>query len=349
MEWPPVTVVMPVRNEARFFGRSLTAVLDQDYPGELEIVVVDGQSTDGTRDIVARAAQDERPLRTPQLVDNPRRTVPFAMNLGLGVASGEFVIRVDGHCEIARDYVTRCVDLLEATGAECVGGIIENVGETRTARAIGFAQGSRFGGGGARFRTGGQSGRVDTVAFGAYRHEVFDALGLFDEELTRNQDDEFNFRLIQAGGTIWFDPSLRTRYYSRASLRRLWRQYYEYGFYKVRVIQKRRGVASWRHLVPACLVTSLGAATLVGLVGGRWRPFAVIVGSYCAVNVAFAVWTTRKEVTLAPGMAGACAIMHIGYGIGFLMGAWKWRHLFGSSADQTGGATVTSDDMRADI
>jgi cellulose synthase/poly-beta-1,6-N-acetylglucosamine synthase-like glycosyltransferase len=196
-----VTIIMPIRNEAAFIHRSLGAVIAQDYPQQcLQILVVDGMSTDNTRAIVIDLAARHPNIR---LLDNPRQTVPAALNRALQEAQGDIIIRVDGHCEIAPDYIRRCLEAFEQPGADCIGGPLVTVGNNTLARAIALAQSSPFGVGGVAFRTGSSNGRyVDTLAFGAYRREVFDRIGRFDEELIRNQDDEFNFRLIQAGGKI---------------------------------------------------------------------------------------------------------------------------------------------------
>ncbi len=253
-----VSVIMPVRNEARYIRRSLGAVLAQDYlPQNMEVLIVDGMSDDGTRGIIRSMLEDLKiarrvssPVQNINIIDNPSRTVSAGFNSALRRARGAVIVRVDGHCEILPDYIRCCVEVLERTGAQCVGGPMAAVGESWVSRGIALALSSFFGVGGAPFRLSSKrQGYVDTVAFGAYRREVFDKLGGFDEDLVRNQDDEFNFRLIQAGGRIWLDPSIRSVYYSRAGLRSLWRQYFQYGFYKVLVIRKRGAVSSPRHLV----------------------------------------------------------------------------------------------------
>jgi glycosyltransferase involved in cell wall biosynthesis len=324
MRFPPVTIIMPIRNEAGFIQRSLGAVLAQNYPEEcLQVIVADGMSSDGTREIV-REMVGEYPRAS--LIDNPGRIVPTALNAALAEAQGEVIIRVDGHCQIAPDYVQRCVEALERTGADCVGGPMVTVGETDVAEGIALAQSSFFGVGGVAFRTGSDRGRyVDTVAFGAYRREVFDRIGTFDEELVRNQDDEFNFRLTQAGGKIWLDPSIRSVYYSRASLPGLWRQYFEYGLYKVRLIQKRGAVPSWRHLVPVTFVLSLLASLLLALFTGQRRWALSVAGPYAAANLAASAWTARNRWRLFPFLPLAFATLHMAYGLGFLSGLWRWR------------------------
>ncbi|MEW5721076.1 MAG: glycosyltransferase family 2 protein [Chloroflexota bacterium] len=209
MDKPPlVTIIMPIRNEGRHIARALDAVLNQDYPRDrIEILVVDGMSNDNTRALVQTFAAHDPRLR---LLDNPEHIVPTALNRGIYAARGAVIIRVDGHAEIARDYVRRCIEGLGRVEADCIGGPITTVGETWIARGIALAQSSPFGVGNAAFRYSNRAQYVDTLAFGAYRRKIFDRVGLFDEELVRNQDDEFNFRLARAGGKIWLDPSIRS-------------------------------------------------------------------------------------------------------------------------------------------
>lgn len=316
---------MPVRNEAAYIERSLSSVLAQTYsPERLEVLVADGMSDDDTRARVTSLA-GHHPV-TVRLLDNPERTVPFAMNRALREAKGEIIVRVDGHCEIPPDYVSRCVALLAQTGADCVGGCLETLGETAMARAIALAQSSRFGVGSATFRTGSAEAReVDTLAFGAYRQAVFERIGNFDEELTRNQDDEFNLRLTQGGGRIWLEPAITVRYYSRASLSGLWRQYYQYGLYKVLVIRKRGGLASWRHLVPALFVLALTASTVLALATRESRWLGLVAGPYVLANLAASALTARLHPRLMPRLPAIFAILHLSYGLGFLRGLTKWR------------------------
>jgi glycosyltransferase involved in cell wall biosynthesis len=337
--YPFVTVIMPIRNEAAYIRRSLGAVLSQDYPPDrMEVLVVDGMSEDGTREIVRKTADRRRPtadspsrsvvgsLPSVFLLDNPARIVPTALNIGLRHARGEVIIRVDGHCEIAPNYVRRCVEVLQETGADNVGGVCITVGETSVARAIGLAQSSLFGVGNVAFRVGRSTPEcVDTVPFGAYRREVFERIGGFDEELMRNQDDEFNFRLTQAGGKIWLDPSIRSTYHSRATLRGLWRQYFQYGLYKVRVMQKRRGIPSWRHLVPGAFVLGLCGSVLLALVTRQPLWALGVAGPYAVANGVASLWTARRDPRALPFLPLAFATLHLAYGLGFLWGLWRWR------------------------
>ena len=319
---PFVTIIMPICNEAHFIERSLGAVLTQDYPTDcLEVLVVDGMSKDSTRAIVQQAVDKARAAGnniSVALIDNPARIVPTALNIGVQRARGAVIVRVDGHCLIAHDYVHQCVSALARSGADNVGGLQRPAQGSWISQALALATSSPFGVGNARFRYLEQPGWVDTVYLGAFRRDVFARIGGFDEDLVRNQDDEFNFRLAQAGGKIWLDPTIRSVYYGRTDLRSLWRQYYQYGFYKVRVIQKRRAVASLRHLIPAMFVLCLFTSILSALISGRrWLAWSV-AGPYVLANSVVSIATARSDFRLLP------LTLHFAYGIGFVAGIWRW-------------------------
>ena len=332
--WPFVTVVMPVRNEADFIETSLGAVLAQDYPADrFEILVADGMSTDETRALIRGLSGGPVPVG---ILDNPGRIVPTGLNLALKQARGEIIVRVDGHCKIARDYVRRCVEHLEEGDAAGVGGPIETLGNTYRAQAIAIAMSSNFGVGGSAFRTGrSEPTYVDTVAFPAYPKRILDEMGPYDEELVRNQDDEYNYRLRKAGHRLLLAPDVRSEYFSRATIRSLWRQYRQYGFWKVRVLQKHPRQMRARQFAPPLLAFALLASGLLALVPsplqlpGRWL-FGGVSGLYLAANLAASVITAARSgwrfLPLLPILYGA---LHLGYGLGFLLGllrfAGRWR------------------------
>ncbi|HKR13092.1 MAG TPA: sugar transferase [Pyrinomonadaceae bacterium] len=328
--WPTVSVVMPVRNEAAFIRRSLDAVLAQDYPAErMEVIVADGMSTDGTQQIVHSFQAQHPELK---LINNPGKIVPTGLNLAIAQSHGEVIVRVDGHCEIAADYVRRCVDHLlhDDAGDEVdgVGGPLETIGETPVARMIAVAMSSVFGVGGAAFRTSNKTMLTDTVAFPAYRRSMVERAGPFDTELVRNQDDEYNYRLRKMGAKILLASDVRCRYYSRSSLSSLGRQYFQYGYWKVRVLQKHSGQMQARQFAPplfagACLLFLL----LLPLTPVAGYLLAAAVGSYALANITASIFSLRKnKYKLLPLLPIVFATMHLAYGLGFLTGLGRfWK------------------------
>ncbi|MBN1120865.1 MAG: glycosyltransferase family 2 protein [Anaerolineae bacterium] len=320
---PTVTIIMPIRNEADFIARSLGAVLAQDYPARLiDILIADGMSSDGTREIIGEiaAAQPDRRL---VLIDNPGQIVPTGLNTSLKYAQGQIIIRVDGHCEIAPDYVSNCVAHLNNGEADAVGGSIKTTAETTVGQVIAAAMSSPFGVGGSAFRTvSNKTMLVDTVPFPAYTRAVIERTGPFDEELVRNQDDEYNYRLRKLGGTILLAANIHSTYTSRSTLLSLWRQYYQYGFYKVRVIQKHPMQARPRQFAPLLFVLSLisGIVLAVFVPVVRILLIALIVAYILANLTASLITAQRADWRLLPLLPVAFVILHISYGLGFLIG-----------------------------
>jgi len=312
-----VSVIVPIRNEANFISATLDSVLDQTFPAaRTQVVVLDGLSTDGTRDILECYRRDHSHL---QVLDNPDRTVPVALNLGIQVATGDVIVRVDGHCHIAPDYVERCVALLAESGAANVGGPMRPRGEGAISRAVAIATCSRFGIGNARFHYSQRQEYVDTVYLGAFRKEVLDELGGYDEELVRNQDDELNYRIRQAGYSILLSPDIVSTYMPRDSLRAVWRQYQQYGFWKVRVIEKHRASMQLRHLAPSSLVVALLASVGAYAVSRRVRmliPWFV----YLSADLAAALLNAGRSPLQAVRVALVFPCLHLSYGMGFLAG-----------------------------
>ncbi|MDQ6891361.1 MAG: glycosyltransferase family 2 protein [Acidobacteriota bacterium] len=323
---PFVSVLMPVRNEVAFIERSLGAVLRQTYPADrMEILVADGLSDDGTAESVASLTKADARIR---LLRNPGKIVSTGLNTALTKARGDIVIRIDGHCEVAPDYVIRCVEHLLRGEADAVGGPLETVGEDELSRTIAIAMSSVFGVGGVAFRTTtGWSGLVDTVAFPAFTRFVIDRTGPFDEELVRNQDDEYNYRLRELGGRILLSASVRCRYFSRSSLRSLWRQYFQYGYWKVRVMQKHPAQMRWRQFVPPLFTGFLLVSALFSPIHAlaRWL-FAGVLAAYLVANLLATFSSVSRgswpAVALLPV---AFAAMHFAYGLGFLRGLIAFR------------------------
>ncbi len=327
---PFVSTIMPIRNEADFIERALRSILNNNYPAEkMEVLVVDGMSSDGTREIVHRLSEDDSRVR---MLDNPKRIVPAAMNIGLKAARGDLFIRIDGHAEIPTDFIVKSVQCLrEHPQAWIAGGHIRTVADSYTGRAIAAAMRSPIGVGNSRFRLGDYEGWVDTLAFGVHYKWIVDKVGYFDEELVRNQDDEFNLRIILAGGKIWMSKAIQSTYFSRGSLRKLWRQYFQYGFWRIRTLQKHRRPASLRQLAPLLLVSSMLFFALACL---AWRPLwpllAVEAALYVLGLVIGAVDVGRKAGwRYAPAAPLVFAILHLAYGTGSLWGIVRFCILKG--------------------
>ncbi|HLH29636.1 MAG TPA: glycosyltransferase family 2 protein [Terriglobia bacterium] len=338
---PLVTVLMPIRNEEQYIAEAVTAVLNQTYPSDkIEILVVDGMSDDRTRQIINSLPS----ASSIRILDNPKRIVPAGLNIGIRAARGEIIARVDGHAVIEPSYVASVVSMLNGGNLACVGGPIETVNSTFTGKTIAEAMSSRFGVGNSAFRTSDFEGFVDTLAFPSYPAWVFASTGLFDEELVRCQDDEFNYRLRKLGGRIFLTSKIRSRYYARGHLSKLWKQYFQYGFWKVRVFQKHSSMMQTRHFIPTLFLLSL-VSTLLGAL--LWKPMllmtAAIAGFYLLISVVFSTAiAAKKDWRYVFVLPLVFAILHTSYGSGFLVGlvkfASRWRGgEFAAAAESTAG------------
>jgi len=321
---PFISIISPVRNEDKYISKCLSSMVCQSYPNEnYEIIVVDGLSDDGTRKIIERFQQQYKNIK---LLDNPSQTVPQALNIGLSHAKGNVIVRVDGHAIIEKDYLSKCVKYLQRTRVECVGGVIESVNETFIGKAIALAMAYPFGVGNAHFRTSGKEGFVDTIAFGAYRREVFDKIGYFDEELVRCQDDEFNYRLRKFGGKIFLTPKIKSYYYPRANLKKLWHQYFSYGLWKIRVLQKHFKRMQLRQFVPPAFVSSLITTGILGIFSNTMLfAFYSVTLMYMvtALFVSFKI-SIKSEFKYFTVLPIIFPILHVSYGLGFLWGIVKF-------------------------
>jgi succinoglycan biosynthesis protein ExoA len=316
-----VTVMVPMLNEARLLPTFVSDLADQDYSGAVEFLFADGGSTDGSREILASAMESHD---LPCLVlENPGVTVSHGLNRCIEAASGDLLVRMDCHSRYPPDYVRLCVEAAEDTGAAVVGGVVVAAGSTPTERAVAYAMESPFGGiGWTRFGRSRSRHEVDTVTFGAFRRDVFDAVGPYDVALVRNQDDELSFRIRQAGGTIVLDPTIRVYYKPRGSFRELASQYFEYGRWKVPIMRKHRGIVSGRSLAPPLFVGSLAVLAASAAVSAPARKLlaleAGLYGSSLALASLDAV-KSRGSVRLLPMVATAFTTFHFAYGAGFLL------------------------------
>lgn len=324
-----ITIMLPVRNEGGYLKNCLSAALNQQYPtDQMEILLADGMSTDGTREIIQTFQKNYPNLK---LIDNPEGIVPTGLNAALRIAKGEIIIRVDGHTIIAPDYVKQCVEAFERTRADNVGGRMTAIGKGSFAEAVACATSSPFGVGGARFHYSEQEEWVDTVYMGAWRREVFERIGLFDEELVRDQDDELNYRLRENGGKILLCPSIKSQYFVRSTPTSLWKQYYQYGYWKVRVMQKHPRQMRMRQFIPPAFVASLLFSIVLAFFSpvGGWM-LAGIGGAYLMANVSASVVTAARKgwrhLLLLPV---AFATLHVSYGLGFLVGLVRFANRWG--------------------
>jgi glycosyltransferase involved in cell wall biosynthesis len=317
---PSVSVVLPCRNEQGYIHDCLESILKQELPeGGLEILVADGMSTDGTREYLQRMAQSHPQIR---VLENPGRIVSTGLNAAIRAARGDIIVRMDAHTSYAPDYVRQCLAVLDETGADNVGGPIQTTATKYMERAIRAAYHSSFAVGGSRSHFAGYEGYVDTVCYGCWERGLFERIGYFDEELVRNQDDEHNFRLTRAGGKIYQSTRIRSWYHVRGSLKALFRQYMQYGYWKVLVILKHRMPASWRHVVPG---TFVGCLALLAVGGLLWVPawwMALWLALVYAVTLLFAaaVLASSTAWILFPVLPVVIACYHFGYGYGFLRG-----------------------------
>ncbi len=318
-ERPLVSIVIPMRNEAPTIGALLDGVLAQDYPADrLEVLVVDGASDDGSAATVEAYARRDPRVR---LLHNPRRIVPTALNLAIRAARGAVICRIDAHTRVASDYVRNGIEVLERTGADNVGGPMHAVGGGWFGDAVAAATASRFGIG-SYFHFGTEEREVDTVYLGMWPRRVFERVGLFDEEFVRNQDDEFNYRLRKAGGRVLLTPTMRSWYQNRATLTGLLRQYYQYGEWKVRVLQRHPRQMSWRHFVPPAFVAGLAVLTLLSAVA----PLPALALRMLSALYALVVLAVSTRIAWGRGigaiLATALAFMsiHLAWGAGFLNG-----------------------------
>ena len=349
---PLVTVVLPCRNEARHIEDCLKSIFEQQEPeGGFEIIIADGMSDDGTREVIRRMQDgSQKPEVSGQLsvvscpvirvIDNPGRTVSQGLNAAIRAARGQVIVRMDAHTEYAPDYIRCCLETLNETGADNVGGPARTKAETSTQKANAAAYHSPFSAGGARFHDVNYEGCVDTVTYGCWPRSTFEKFGLFDEELVRNQDDEHNLRITRGGGKIYQSPKIRSWYRPRASLTGLFRQYLQYGYWKVRVMQKHKRLASWRHLVPAAFVLVMALLFLISVfycLAAAFYPLSPVpnafaswllrleLGAYGVAMLLACVHTAWKtEWKLLPVLPMVFYCYHFGYGYGYVKGMWDF-------------------------
>ncbi len=327
MEYPPVSVVMPVRNEERHLAEAVRHVLGQDYPAEFELVLAVGPSADRTEQIARDLAATESRLT---VVANPAGTIPAALNAATRTARHAVIARMDGHALMPPGYLAAAVAALAETRAADVGGVMAAVGVTTFGQAVAWAMTSKAGVGSAAFHTGGGAGPVDSVYLGVYDREAIEQAGGWDEGMLRAEDWDLNYRIRARGGQIWFTPELRVTYRPRASVRALVAQYFHYGRWRRVIVREHPETASFRYLAPpaaaslvtAGLITGLAglAAMAAGASGPQWLTagFAIPVLYLAGVTAVAAVLARGVPVPVRIRIPLVLAAMHMAWGAGFL-------------------------------
>ncbi len=320
---PSVSIIIPCYNEQTTICKLLEAIYAQTCSrADLEVVIADGMSTDGTRTQIALFS-DSHPDLHIAVVDNPRRQIPSGLNCALKESRGEIIVRLDGHSMPYPDYIERCVLDLEAGLGENVGGVweIRPGAQTWMAGAIAVAAAHPLGVGDALYRHAVKPAQVETVPFGAFKREILALVGFFDESLLTNEDYEFNTRIRKSGGKVWLDPSIRCVYFARATLPGLAKQYFRYGFWKWRMLRRYPETLRWRQGLPPLFVFSLLVLGILGLFLPLFRLLLAaetLLYLLIMTGAGFQVGFKHKKLSLVLGLPLAIACMHISWGAGFL-------------------------------
>ena len=320
-----LSVIVPIYQEEKYISKCIDSMLSQDYPkDDLEIILVDGMSKDRTREIVATYTAKYPFIR---MIDNPERIAPCAMNRGIKEAKGDVIMRLDAHVYYPKNYFSLLVEKLnELPGAENVGALCNTlpVNDSITAQSIAAVLSSSFGMGNSHFRVGADKEmEVDTVPFGCFHRSIFDKVGLYDEELVRNQDDELNARIIKAGGKIYLIPQLVCEYYARDTAKKVYKMFYQYGVFKPLVNKKLGSPATVRQFFPLFFVMGL----LVGPVVCLFLP--VLWWAYFAVIMLWFILATSFSLKDSKNLKRILTqnwiyfVVHFGYGWGYIVGIYK--------------------------
>ena len=313
---------MPLYNEEKYISGCIESLLQQDYPLEnMEWLFVDGMSTDKTKSILLKYEQDYPGLI--KVFDNPYKTVPYAMNIGIKNSKGKYIVRLDAHAEYSQDYIRKCVYYLDTTQADNVGGIAETKSKGFVGEAIALMLSSKFGVGNSQFRTNGHSGYVDTVPFGAFRREVFDRWGGYDERLTRNQDNEMNYRIRKNGGKIYLSDEIKFSYYCRDSIKGIADMAVKNGMWNIITMRLCPGSMGIRHFIPLIFLLSLILLPILSFINIRFLSvFVCELILYVVLDIYFALKTSKK-VKYILMVAVLFPIFHITYGFGSITGIVK--------------------------
>ena len=312
MTFPGVSVVLPILNEERYLKDAIEAILEQKYPGEIEVILAIGPSKDATLKIAeALRSQNARVV----LVENPTGRTANGLNLAIQKSRFEIICRIDGHAEISDTYIKDAVEILEQSNAVNVGGVMAAVGKNSFEGAVATAMRSPLGVGGARFHTGGEAGPADTVYLGVFKKSALLGVGLYDERFTRAQDWELNYRLRQAGGIIWFDPRLAVTYRPRPTLKALAKQYFEYGRWRHAVVRTHKGTANYRYLAPPIATLIIATSLIAGFTANK---LLLIPALTYATAIFLGSVYIGKSITEKIVLPSVLVTMHISWGLGYL-------------------------------
>ncbi len=322
-KYPFISIIIPCRNEEKHIARCLDSIIANTYPKDrMEVLVVDGKSDDATLRILNDYTKKYGFIK---ILENKKRVTPAAMNTGINNSTGELITIINSHAILDGDFFLKSVSILNETNADAAGGRLNTIndGEEIVSKSIPIAADSFFGAGGRRYRSRKKPGLVaDTLPYCVYKKDVFNDIGLIDEELLRDQDEEFNYRLLKHGGKIFFSPEIKSHLHLRSSLKKLWRQHFQYGYFKVKVAQKIGALLTWRQLIPALFVGNLFLWTLLGLMSPKAVYLALLLfAAYEASSVAFAFMLAIRHgmVYLIPFVV-VFNTLHFSYGLGYLKG-----------------------------
>ncbi len=312
---PCVSVVIPCRNEQGHIVRCIESVLQSEYPSDLlDVIVIDGLSDDGTVNTIHQAFANNNRV---SIIENQKRTTPFALNIGIKKSSAKYVMILGAHSEISNNYISNAIKhLQEDNKIACAGGILQSISASDTARVISIAMSTAFGVGSSHFRTGLSSGYVDTVAFGVYPKKLFDEIGYFDEELTRNQDDEMSYRILKNGYKIYLDIHSHATYYVRNSIAKLASQQFQYGYWKVYVNRKHKAITTFRQIIPLLFLLYLLSVPIGICINILWSaPLALYIITALLMSIKHG--SNFSDVAC---LFFTFPVLHLSYGYGYLRG-----------------------------
>lgn len=323
-----ISVIVPCYNEEKYIQSCINSLLMQDHPHDLlEVLFVDGISTDNTREIIKDFA---RKYKFVKLLDNPDKIVPHALNIGIKASNGDIIIRIDAHCTYPANYFTSLIDNLNELNADNVGGVIltKPANSSAIAKAISMAMSHPFGVGNSSFRIGcNKVIEVDTVPFGCFRRTLFDRLGFFDTDLIRNQDDEFNARIIKNGGKIYLIPGIEITYYARDQISKVGQMFYQYGLFKPLVNKKLGSAATLRQFIPLLFVFGVMLSALISLFV---RSLLFITILLIIIYTLFSLWFSIIESIRQRSLRNlfllpvVFLVIHVSYGWGYMIGIFQF-------------------------